>query len=362
MTATTLARLAEQLGLEYDGSGATRIDHVAALEDAGPGALTFLADSRYKRHLAGTRAAVIVMTPELALQSTIPVLRAANPHLAFARAAALVMPARQPQAGVHPTAWVDPEATLGRGVAVGPHASIGRGCRVGENVQIGPGCTIGEEVEIGDECRLLSRVTVQNRCLMGKRCVLQPGVVIGADGFGYAHDQGRWEQVPQLGRVRLGNDVDIGANSTVDRGAIGDTVLGDGVKLDNLVQIGHNVQIGDHTIIAGCVGIAGSTRIGRNCAIGGATGIAGHITLADGVQVTGMTQVTKSLKKAGIYSSGTGVEPNRQWRRNAGRFHQLDTIAARLRDLEQSYRDGYCRDAATANPSADPCPPEILKS
>jgi UDP-3-O-[3-hydroxymyristoyl] glucosamine N-acyltransferase len=338
MAFITLAALAERLGLEYKGSGETSIDHVAGLNDAGRGSLTFLADRRYRKHLAATRAAVVVMEPDLAGETTVPVLLAPNPHLAFARAAAIVMPARRQPEGVHPTAWVDPEAVLGYGVAVGPHASIGRGSRIGDGVRIGPGCVIGEEVEIGEGSRLVSRVTVWDRCIIGRRCVLQPGAVIGGDGFGYAIDQGRWEPVPQLGRVRLGDDVDVGANTTIDRGAIGDTILENGVKLDNQVQIGHNVQIGEHTIIVACAGIAGSTRIGKHCAIGGAVGIAGHLTIADGVQMTGMTQVTKSLKEPGVYSSGTGVEPNGQWRRNAARFHQLDDIAKRLRDLERQVK------------------------
>jgi UDP-3-O-[3-hydroxymyristoyl] glucosamine N-acyltransferase len=335
MAGITLARLADRLGLAFKGDKETFVDHVAPVSDAGPGALSFVADRRHQKHLAATRASVVVLEPSLAGEAAVPVLLAPNPHAIFARAAAIVVPSRVEPEGIHPTAWVDPQAIIGKGIAIGPHACIGRGSRIGDQVQIGPGCVLGEEVEVGEGSHLMSRVTVWDRSIIGRRCVLQPGAVIGGNGFGYANNHGRWEQVPQLGRVRLGDDVDMGANTTIDRGAIGDTVLEDGVKVDNLVQIGHNVQIGEHTIIAACVGIAGSTRIGKRCAIGGAVGIAGHLVITDDVQMTGMAQVTKSLKAPGVYSSGTGVEPNKQWRRNAARFHQLDELTKRLRDLEQ---------------------------
>lgn len=335
MAGITLAQLASRLDLEYAGDGETVVDHVAALEDAGAGGLSFLADRRYRKYLAATRASAVVLEPDLAAEASMPVLLAPNPHIAFARAAAIVTPRRKEPEGVHPTAWVDPEAVLGKNVAVGPHVSIGRGSRIGDNVQLGPGCVIGEEVEIGNQSHLVSRVTVWDRCVIGRRCLLQPGATIGSDGFGYANDQGHWEQVPQLGRVVLGDDVDVGANTTIDRGAIGDTILEQGVKLDNLVQIGHNVRIGEHTIVAACAGIAGSTRIGKYCAIGGAAGISGHLTIADRVQITGQAQVTKSLKEPGTYSSGTGIELNGQWRRNVARFRRLDEITRRLQDLER---------------------------
>lgn len=335
MGQTTLEALAHELDLTFRGDGRTTVDHLASLVDADPGALTFLADHKYRRHLADTCAGIVVLHPDMADESPVPVLLAENPHLSFARAANLVCPPRTEPAGVHPTAWVHPDSRLGEDVAIGPHASIGAGCIIGDRVSIGPGCVISEQVTIGADTRLVAMVTVCDGCVIGTRCTLHPGAVIGADGFGYANDQGCWEKVPQVGNVFIGNDVEIGSNTTIDRGAIGDTVIGDGVKLDNLVQIGHNVQIDNHTIIAACSGIAGSTRIGKHCAIGGAVGIAGHITIADGVQITGMSQVTKSLNEPGVYSSGTGVEPNRQWRRNAARFHQLDDMARRLRQLEQ---------------------------
>jgi len=331
----TLAELARELGLPYRGDGASVLDHIASLKDARHGALSFLSHHKHRQHLAETRAGAVVLHPDLADSSPVPVLLSENPHLSFALAAQRLCKARGEPPGVHPTAWIHPDASLGRDVAIGAHVYIGPGTRIGDGVSIGPGCIVAENARIGSYTRLVARVTIWDGCIIGSRCQIHPGAVIGADGFGYANDQGRWEKVPQVGRVVLGDDVDVGCNTAIDRGAMGDTLIGDGVKLDNLVQIGHNVEIGEHTIIVACSGIAGSTRIGKHCAIGGAVGMAGHISIADGVQITGMTQVTKSLTQPGIYSSGTGVEPNRQWRRNAARFHQLDDMARRLRQLEQ---------------------------
>lgn len=335
MAQTTLEALARALELAYRGDGGTPVDHVAGLGEAGKGALSFLADGKHQPMLSGTGASVVVLHPDMADACPVAVLLADNPHLAFARAATLLSPARTETSGIHPTAWVHPDARLGQDVAVGPHVSVGARTVIGNGVSVGPGCVLGEDVAIGEQSRLVAGVTVWDRCVVGRRCILHPGVVVGADGFGYANDRGRWEKVPQVGRVLLGDDVELGGNAVIDRGAIGDTVIGDGVKMDNLVHIAHNVSIGEHTVLAACTAIAGSTRIGSHCAFGGVVGVAGHITITDGVQVTGMTQVTKSLKEPGVYSSGTGVEPNRRWRRNVARFHQLDDMARRLRQLEQ---------------------------
>lgn len=335
MAQTTLEGLANALGLTFRGDGSATVDHVASLGAADPNSLSFLADPKHRKHLERTRAGIVVLHPDMADASPVPVLLSRNPHYAFARAASIVHPQPRGDGLVHPTAWVHPDAQLGAHVSIGPHASVGADCRLADNVIVGPGSVLGDGVHIGRGSRLVARVTVWDGCVIGERCLLHPGAVIGADGFGYANDEGRWSKVPQVGVVRLGNDVDVGCNTTIDRGAIGDTLIGNGVKLDNLVQIGHNVEIGEHTIIVACSGVAGSTRIGRHCAIGGAVGMAGHINIADGVQITGMTQVTKSLNEPGLYSSGTGVEPNRKWRRNAARFHQLDDMARRLRRLEQ---------------------------
>ncbi|MCC5812376.1 MAG: UDP-3-O-(3-hydroxymyristoyl)glucosamine N-acyltransferase [Ectothiorhodospiraceae bacterium] len=340
----SLGELSDTLGLELRGDAEAAVSNAASLASAGPRSLSFLADPRHRKHLAETRAACVILSESMAAESPVPVLIAANPHLAFARALALLYPQRREPVGVHPTAWIHPEATLGENVSIGPHVSVGRGSRLGDRVQVGPGCVIGEDVAIDDDTQLVANVTVWDRCRIGKRCKLHPGSVVGADGFGFALDAGIWYRVPQVGAVRVGDDVDVGCNTTIDRGALDDTVIGDGVKLDNLVQIAHNCRIGDHTVFAGCAGVAGSTTIGKHCAIGGASAVNGHITLGDGVQVTGMSQVTKSLLEPGIYSSGTAVEPSRDWRKNVARFHQLDDMARRLRRVEQKLDRGSTED------------------
>ena len=330
----TVGELAEHLGLDFRGDPDVRIDHAASLRDAGPGSLTFLADPRYRSYLAATNAGLVVLNSELAPECPTNVLLSNTPHLSFARALELVIPRGQPAAGVHETAVVEAGVTLGHDVHVGAHAYIATGCSLGNGAEIGPGCVLLRGASVGARTRLVARVTLGEGSVIGEDCLIQPGAVLGADGFGFAHHEGQWIKVPQVGRVVLGHRVEIGSNTTIDRGAIGNTEIGDGVKIDNLVQIGHNCRVGTNTIITGCTGVAGSTEIGSNCAIGGMTGIAGHIRIVDGVQVTGMTQITKSLLEPGVYSSGTGVEPNRRWRRNAARFHQLDSMAKRLRELE----------------------------
>lgn len=334
-----LGELADALDLQLAGDREYPVERIASLTDAGPDALTFLADSRYRRHLHETGAGAVVVAPADADAVPSNALIAENPHLAFARAAQLIY-AKAVEPGIHPGAHVHASARLGDRVAVEAHAVIGPEAVVGDGVRIGAGSVLGPDVYVGDECIIHPGVTIRERCRLGRGCMIQPGAVIGADGFGFARDGERWERIPQVGAVVLGDDVDIGANSTIDRGAIGDTVLEDGVKVDNLVQIAHNVHVGANTAMAASVGISGSTRIGRGCTIAGMVGIAGHLVIADNVHITGMTQVTKSLTEPGVYSSGTGVEANRTWRRNAARFHQLDNMARRLRALERGLASG----------------------
>ena len=326
--------LAAELGLELHGDPAVPVDHVASMRDAGPGGLAFLADPRYRRYLADTGAAAVIATAEQAAESPCPVLVAGNPHLAFARAAQLLHPTVV-EPGCDPSARIDATARVADGARVEAGAVIEADAVVEAGARIGAGALVGPGARVGADSQLFPRSVVMDGCRIGRNCRLHPGCVIGADGFGYAHDGEGWERVPQVGGVVIEDDVDIGANTTIDRGAIGDTRIGRGVKIDNQVQIGHNVEIGEHTAMAACVGISGSTRIGRFCTIGGAVGMAGHLVIADHVHITGMTQVTKSLKQAGVYSSGTGVEANASWRRNAARFHHLDTLARRVRELER---------------------------
>ncbi|MCZ7564230.1 MAG: UDP-3-O-(3-hydroxymyristoyl)glucosamine N-acyltransferase [Burkholderiales bacterium] len=330
-----LADLAALIGGEVVGRGDALVRRVASLRAARSGDLAFFSDGRYRAELQATHAsAVIVGLPERDA-TALPRIVCADPYLLFARAARLFHVDAPLVAGIHPTALVGPGAEIAPDAAVGPHCVVGDGARIGPGSALGPACVLGAGVSIGGGSRLHARVTIYAQCEIGPRAVLHSGVVIGADGFGYALDEGSWLKIPQTGRVRVGADVEIGANTTVDRGALDDTVIGDGVKLDNQIQIGHNVAIGEHTAIAGCVGIAGSTRIGRHCMIGGAAMIGGHLAIADRVVIAGGTVVTKSIDKPGTYVSVIPATPSREWRRTVALLRNLERMAERLRSLER---------------------------
>ena len=311
----SLGELAVRFGLELRGDPDLRVSHVATLAQAGPGTLSFLANSRLRRHLAASGATAIVVAPVDADACPAAALVGRNPHLGFARIATLLHPQPAAPPGIHPSAVVSPDARVDDSAAVGPLCVIGAGATVAERAQIGSGCTVLEDVRIGADTRLMPRVTLYRGVQIGARCLLHSGAVIGADGFGFAADAGSWVKVPQVGGVRIGDDVEIGANTTVDRGAIEDTVIENGVKLDNQIQVGHNVVIGEHTAIAACTGISGSTTLGRRCMIGGMVGFAGHLTIADDVVVTGCSLVSASIRQAGSYSSGMPAVETRAWRR-----------------------------------------------
>jgi UDP-3-O-[3-hydroxymyristoyl] glucosamine N-acyltransferase len=335
-----LAELAVRFGCELRGDPDTLVDRVAPLQDAGPGAVSFLANPRYRRHLATTRASVVVLDAKSAPECPVAALVARNPYATYARIAQVlyptppVVPGRDPSAVVEAGAEVDPTA------AIGAQAYVARGARIGPRASVGPGSVVLEDAEIGADTRLVARVTLGPGARIGRRCILQPGCVIGADGFGQAPDRDGYVKVPQVGSVVIGDDVEIGSNSTIDRGAIDDTVIGDGVKIDNLVQVGHNVRIGEHTVIAGCVGVSGSVTIGRRCMLGGQVGVAGHLEICDDVALTGRTMVASSILKPGVYSSGLTADDAARFRRNAVRFNQLDELAKRLRRLEGSAGSG----------------------
>lgn len=332
----TLAELARLVGTRLQGDGAVRIHGVATLCSAGEGQLSFLANPKYRRYLNETRASAVVVDEAHAEGLTISALVHHNPYAAFARAAQLLSPESRLPAGVHDSAVVDPSARLGEGVCVGPRCVIGADTEIGEGCVLQPGVIVGSGVRIGAHTLLKAGVILADRVRIGRGVRIHQGAVIGADGFGFARDGDEWVRVPQLGSVRIGDYTDIGANTTVDRGALDDTVIGSQVKLDNLVQIAHNCAIGDRTVIAGQVGVAGSTTIGRDCMIGGACAIGGHIHLGDGVVVTGGSNVANSIEGPGVFSSTTTpVESNKAWRRNAVRFTQLDDMARRLRALER---------------------------
>ncbi len=335
----SLQELAGRLGGEVVGDAAVVVAGVATLDDAGPGEIAFLANPKYRSRLATTRAAAVILGPRDRDATAIPRIVSDNPYAYYARTVALFNPPRAAVAGVHPLATVDPAADVAASAEIGAGAVIGAGARVGERARIGACAVVGEGASVGDDTVLHPHVTVYHGCVVGARCILHSGAVVGADGFGMAPDAGRWVKIPQVGRAVLGDDVEVGANTCIDRGALGDTVVEEGVKIDNLVQVAHNCRIGAHTVIAGCTGISGSTVIGRHCVIGGGVGIVGHVTIADGVTLTGTTFVTKSITEPGVYSSGLPVMPHADWLRNAAQLRRLDTIARQARGKGASGED-----------------------
>lgn len=341
MTSTrvwTLRALADLIGAELQGDESCEIHGLNTLQSAGPGELAFLANAAYQKHLQTTSATAVILKPDMASAFGGIKLLMDNPYLGYAKLTALFDPAPQAAAGVHPTAFVDASASLGEGVSVGPHASIGAEVTLADGVTVGAGCAVGAYTQIGRDSQLHANVTVAHGVIIGANSTLHSGCVVGADGFGFAPDGDRWVKIHQLGGVIIGDRVEVGACTTIDRGALDDTVIGDGVIIDNLVQIAHNVKIGENTAIAGCTGIAGSATIGRNCTIGGASCIKGHITIVDGVNISATSFVNKSILEAGSFSSGTVATPTKIWRKNAVRFGQLDQLANRLTALEKLSR------------------------
>jgi UDP-3-O-[3-hydroxymyristoyl] glucosamine N-acyltransferase len=333
----TLREIAERFGGEVVGDPNARIGQVATLENATPGTLTFLANERYLHQLRATQAAAVLVGTSMRDATGLPRIVCANPYVYFARVSGLLNPARAPVAGVHATAVVDRSADIAPDAEIGALAVIGTDVKIGAGCVIGAGCAIGDRVRLGSAVRLHANVTIYDGCVIGERVIIHSGAVIGADGFGLAMAEERWVKIPQIGRVIIGADVEIGANTTIDRGAIDDTIIEEGVKLDNQIQVAHNVRIGAHTAIAACAGIAGSAKIGRYCRIGGASGIAGHITIADHVEISAHTIITKSIAKPGTYTGAYPFEANREWRRNAAQLRHLSDLAERLRALEKRF-------------------------
>jgi UDP-3-O-[3-hydroxymyristoyl] glucosamine N-acyltransferase len=332
----TLGELAVRFGCELRGDPDVSIDSVAPIGQAHAGSISFLVNPRLRAQLAETRASAVVLDAASADKSPVPALIAVNPHATFARIAALMYPRPKNPAGIHPSAVVATSAKVEPSAHVGAFAFIGAGSVVGARADIGPHCVVEDGVQIAEDVRLVARVTLCHDVVIGARTVIHPGAVIGADGFGLAKEEsGAWLKVPQVGRVVLGADVEVGANTTIDRGAIGDTVLEDGVKLDNQIQIGHNVRVGAHTAMAACVGVSGSTTIGKRCMIGGMVGIVGQLTICDDVAVTGLTMVSHSLTRPGVYSGGIPAEDARTWRRIVARLKRIDSLAGRVTALER---------------------------
>lgn len=335
----TLQEIVRRLGGEVVGDGTIAVSGVATLDDAGPGEITFLANPSYRRKLAATRASAVILGPRDREATAITRIVAENPYAYYARTVVLFHPPQAVLAGIHACAVIDPTARVASSAEIGPFAVIAAGARIGERARIGAGSVVGESASVGDDTILYPRVTIYHGCVIGARCILHSGAVIGADGFGMALDEGRWVKIPQVGRAVVGDDVEVGANTAIDRGALGDTVVEEGVKIDNLVQVAHNCRIGAHTVIAGCVGISGSTTIGRHCVIGGGAGLVGHIAIVDGVTVSGMTFITKSITRPGVYSSGLPMMPHADWLKNAAQLRRLDETARLARRKAASGED-----------------------
>jgi UDP-3-O-[3-hydroxymyristoyl] glucosamine N-acyltransferase len=341
MPSLTLAELQARLGGTLRGDGGVPLDSVASLAQARAGQLGFLLGPKFLAQARASGASALIVPESLADPLPQACLAVTNPHAAFARALALLHPEPLPAPGIHPGASVAADCAIDATARIGPGCVIETAAGIGARSVIGPNCVIGAGAILGEDCHLHAHVTVQHGCVIGNRAILHPGCVIGADGFGLAWEHGdnggHWLKVPQVGRVVLGDDVEVGANTTIDRGALDDTVIEDGVKLDNLIQVAHNCHIGKHTAIAGCAGIAGSTRIGAHCQIGGAAMISGHLEIADRVTVSAGTFVAKDIREAGIYTSVQPFLPHADWLRNAVHLRHLDDLARRIKDLEKQF-------------------------
>ncbi len=336
--ARRLQELAQAIGAELRGDPETTISGVGTLQHAIPGQLSFLSNPAYRRYLASTQAAAVILSPEDAEHCPVAALITENPYLGYARAASLLYPQPAFAPGIHPSSVVAASAHIDPSAHIGACAVVGEEVAIGAEVTIGPGCVIEAGCRIGPGSRLVARVTLCRDTQIGERCLIHPGAVLGADGFGLANDNGRWEKVPQLGRVRIGNDVEIGANTTIDRGALEDTVLHDGVKLDNQIQIAHNVEIGEHTAMAGCSAVAGSTKIGRHCTVGGLTGVVGHLRIGDNAHFSAATLVTRSFESPGYYSGGLPAMENGEWRKTVARVRRLEEMNNELKALKKKVR------------------------
>ncbi|WP_300336970.1 UDP-3-O-(3-hydroxymyristoyl)glucosamine N-acyltransferase [Accumulibacter sp.] len=328
-----LDEIVARLGGVLEGDGAVVVRQVGSLLSAGEGSIAFLANPKYRQQLHRTQAAAVILPPQFSAETSLPRIVYPNAYAYYARVVALLNPPLRGRPGVGAGAVV--KSALPDSASVGENVVIGEGATIGENVIVHPGCVIGDGVAIGDDSLLYPNVVIYRGCLIGKRAIIHAGAVIGGDGFGFAKDGERWVKIPQVGRVVIGDDVEIGVNTSIDRGALDDTVIGNGVKLDNQIQIGHNVIIGDHAAMAGCVGIAGSTRVGRRCTVGGAGMIIGHLELADDVHISAGSMVTRSLPRAGQYTSIFPLSAHHEWLHNAAHIKRLARLAERVAELEK---------------------------
>lgn len=329
----SLNEIVARLGGEVAGDGTLTVSGITTLDAAGPGQLSFLANPKYRAKLATTRATAVIVAPGIAAECPTTAIVTPQPYLYFARVAQWLQPNLRPPIGIHPTAVV--EGRVATTASIGPGVWIGPDAEVGENVVIEANCSVGRRCCIGVDSWLHPGVTLYPNCRIGARAIIHSGAVIGADGFGFAREvDGAWVKIPQTGGVEIGCDVEIGANTTIDRGALEDTVIEDGVKLDNQIQVGHNVRIGAHTAMAGCVGIAGSTKIGKRCTFGGAAMILGHLEIADDVNISSGTMIAKSVAKPGNYTGWVPFQEHADWLKNFSRLRHLDALADKIRALE----------------------------
>jgi UDP-3-O-[3-hydroxymyristoyl] glucosamine N-acyltransferase len=342
---TRLGALVERFGGQLVGEPNLEVTGIAPLADAGASDISFLSNSKLRAQAASSGAAALIVTASdaAALGENYQGARIVtpNPYVYFARAAQYfaALSAIVPPAGVHPTAAVDASAVVDPSAHVGPHVTIEAGAQIGANAVIDAGCFIGRDAVIGEGCHLFANVTFQARCRMGARGIIHSGAVIGSDGFGFANEGGVYIKIPQTGRVVIGDDVDIGANTTIDRGALNDTVIEDGVKLDNQIQIGHNCRIGAHTAMAGCVGVAGSAIIGKYCTFGGAAMVLGHLTIADGVHISSGSMVSRSIMEPGQYTGFYPLAKNADWEKTAAIVRNLDSMRDKIRALEKTIKN-----------------------
>ncbi|MDO9404647.1 MAG: UDP-3-O-(3-hydroxymyristoyl)glucosamine N-acyltransferase [Polaromonas sp.] len=339
-----LADIVAGLSGDFDarlvGNPDLQIERLAPLETAGPRDISFLSHPKYAARLPLSAAGCVIVSPAAEAAATVrgACIVVVDPYLYFARLTQLWKRshATAAKASIHPSAWIDPAAHIGDNVSVGAFACIGAGAVIAAGARIAEHCVVGAGASVGADTRLFARVTLAEGCSIGERGIVHPGAVIGADGFGFAPHDGRWEKIEQLGAVRIGDDVEIGANTCIDRGALQDTVIEDGVKLDNLIQIGHNVRIGKHTAMAGCAGVAGSATIGAHCTVGGGAVVLGHLTLADHVHISAASVVTRSILKPGQYTGLFPIDDNTAWEKNAASLKQLHALRDRLKQVEKT--------------------------
>ncbi len=335
----SLGDIAEHISAKFYGDSQRQIHAINTLDKASEGEVSFFSNRRYLSALKSTTASAVILSEDDRKHCPVDSLVVDNPYLAYAKLANLLYPDQESIPGIHSSADIHDTATIHPSAQIGAQVSVGKNAMIGEGTVIGAGVIIGDGAIIGRHSRLYPNVVLYKDVVLGDRVKLHSGVIIGADGFGIANENGKWLKIPQVGTVEIGNDVEIGANTTIDRGALGNTIIADGVKIDNQVQVGHNVHIGKDTAVAGCVAIAGSTHIGERCMIGGACGISGHIEIADDVVLMAMSGVNNSIKEAGVYASGLPVMDVKTWRKNVVSFKQLYLLNTRLRRLEDNYTD-----------------------